>query len=177
MKRKAISTKTRFDVFKRDGFKCVYCGATPLAELLHVDHIIAVADGGQNDIDNLCTSCAPCNLGKGARSLADIPQSLADKAKNIAEQEAQIAGYQAIIGSRRERLDRETWVVVNVIEPGCESFNRGEFQSIRKFVEKLGVDETIDSMETAMARGFNHARTMKYFYGCCWTKVREAQNA
>lgn len=24
--RKNISTKTRFEVFKRDGFKCQYCG-------------------------------------------------------------------------------------------------------------------------------------------------------
>lgn len=176
-KRKQISKKTRFEVFKRDGFKCVYCGATPSSELLHVDHVIAVAAGGESEMDNYCTSCVPCNLGKGARSLTDIPQSLADKAKNVAEQEAQIVGYQAILGSRRERLESETWKVVWVLEPSAASFNRGDFQSIKKFVEKLGVDETIDSMEAAIARDFNRSRTMKYFYGVCWGKIREAQNA
>lgn len=44
--RKAISKKTRFDVFKRDGFTCQYCGAHPPEVVLHIDHIIAVAEGG-----------------------------------------------------------------------------------------------------------------------------------
>lgn len=48
MKRKAISTRTRFEVFKRDGFRCMYCGRTPPTVLLHVDHIIAVSNGGSN---------------------------------------------------------------------------------------------------------------------------------
>lgn len=43
--RKAISTRTRFEVFKRDGFKCLYCGRTPPSVLLHVDHIIPVCSG------------------------------------------------------------------------------------------------------------------------------------
>ena len=61
--RKAISTRTRFEVFKRDGFKCLYCGRTPPAVLLHVDHIIPVCGGGDNSRDNLATSCDKCNLG------------------------------------------------------------------------------------------------------------------
>lgn len=32
MARKSISKKLRFDVFKRDGFKCQYCGAHLLAQ-------------------------------------------------------------------------------------------------------------------------------------------------
>lgn len=35
-KRKSISKKVRFEVFKRDGFSCQYCGATPPGALLHV---------------------------------------------------------------------------------------------------------------------------------------------
>ncbi len=51
--REAISKKRRFDVFKRDGFACQYCGATPPGVLLHVDHINPVALGGKSGIDNL----------------------------------------------------------------------------------------------------------------------------
>ena len=61
MARKTLSKKLRFDVFKRDGFKCQYCGITPEKEILQVDHIIPVAEGGENDIDNLITSCPNCN--------------------------------------------------------------------------------------------------------------------
>lgn len=46
MARKAISKKTRFEVFKRDRFTCQYCGATPPGVLLHIDHIHPVAEGG-----------------------------------------------------------------------------------------------------------------------------------
>ena len=91
-KRKPISKKTRFEIFKRDGFKCMYCGAHPPAVLLHIDHIKPVADGGKNDIDNLITACEPCNLGKGARLLEVTPKSLEEKAKLIAEQEEQLLG-------------------------------------------------------------------------------------
>ena len=81
MMRQAISKKTRFDVFKRDGFKCAYCGATPSESVvLEVDHIHPVADGGTNEINNLVTACWDCNRGKGPRLLSSVPQSLEEKA-------------------------------------------------------------------------------------------------
>lgn len=50
MSRSSISKKTRFDVFKRDGFCCSYCAAHPSESvLLEIDHIKPVADGGAND--------------------------------------------------------------------------------------------------------------------------------
>ena len=68
-KRRTISTRTRFEVFKRDGFRCIYCGATPMGTPLHVDHVIPVAEGGSNKPENLATACAQCNGGKAAVSL------------------------------------------------------------------------------------------------------------
>ena len=38
-KRKGISKKTRFDVFKRDSFTCQYCGKSAPDVVLQVDHI------------------------------------------------------------------------------------------------------------------------------------------
>ena len=69
--RKSISPKLRFEVFKRDSFRCQYCGRSAPQVLLHVDHIEPVAEGGTNDITNLVTACSDCNLGKGARRLSD----------------------------------------------------------------------------------------------------------
>lgn len=37
--RKPISKTLRFEVFKRDSFKCQYCGAEAPNVLLHIDHI------------------------------------------------------------------------------------------------------------------------------------------
>lgn len=63
--RKHISTRTRFEVLKRDGFTCQYCGRKAPNVELHVDHVQAVVRGGKNDMDNLTSACADCNLGKG----------------------------------------------------------------------------------------------------------------
>lgn len=71
MARKAISKKLRFEVFKRDAFKCQYCSKCSPDVVLHVDHIQPVADGGTNDLVNLVTACVDCNMGKGARLLSD----------------------------------------------------------------------------------------------------------
>lgn len=61
------SVKLRFDVFKRDNFKCCICGASPAKDInveLHIDHIIPWSKGGETEIDNLQTLCSRCNLGK-----------------------------------------------------------------------------------------------------------------
>ncbi len=65
-KRRALSPKLRFTVFARDGWRCVYCGNAAADSTLHVDHRIAVANGGTDALDNLATACEECNLGKGA---------------------------------------------------------------------------------------------------------------
>ncbi len=65
-KRKAIPKSVRFEVFKRDNFTCQYCGRKAPDVVLEVDHINPVANGGENDILNLVTSCRDCNSGKGA---------------------------------------------------------------------------------------------------------------
>ena len=57
--------KTRFEVFKRDGFKCVYCGRDVSDGVkLVADHIYPRAKGGLYTMDNLVTACEDCNLGK-----------------------------------------------------------------------------------------------------------------
>jgi hypothetical protein len=70
-KRKAMSQKLRFEVFKRDSFKCQYCGESAPEVILHVDHIKPVVEGGKNELTNLITACVNCNLGKGKRTLED----------------------------------------------------------------------------------------------------------
>lgn len=68
-KRKTISKKLRFEVFKRDNFTCQYCGRMAPDVVLEIDHINPVANNGTNDIINLITSCKDCNRGKGAKVL------------------------------------------------------------------------------------------------------------
>lgn len=69
--RKTISKKLRFEVFKRDSFTCQYCGRMAPDVVLEVDHINPVANGGENEIMNLITSCFDCNRGNGKKTLSD----------------------------------------------------------------------------------------------------------
>lgn len=69
MKRKSTGKRLRFEIFKRDGFRCVYCGSTPVQSVLRVDHVVPVADGGPTENANLVTACHDCNAGKGATPL------------------------------------------------------------------------------------------------------------
>ena len=62
----AVSKTTRFQVLKRDGHACQYCGAKAPDAKLTVDHVIPVALGGSDKPDNLVAACRDCNAGKGA---------------------------------------------------------------------------------------------------------------
>jgi hypothetical protein len=62
----AVSRSLRFQVLRRDGYRCHYCGATAKDAKLTVDHVTATALGGTDTADNLVTACEPCNGGKSA---------------------------------------------------------------------------------------------------------------
>lgn len=172
--RRSISKKLRFEVFKRDGFVCQYCGSHPPDVILHVDHIHPVKDGGSNDINNLVTACESCNLGKGARSLTSIPESLKDAAKRIQESEDQIVGYQAVIMAQKIRIDNEAWTIVDVMYPGKDTFNKTDFRSIKNFIVKLGFLEVYDAADIAASKGFDsHKRMFSYFCGVCIQKLKD----
>ena len=93
MARKSISRKLRFEVFKRDGFTCQYCGRSAPNVVLEVDHIKPVAKGGGNELLNLVTSCFECNRGKGKRELNDdsIVKTQQEQLKELNEKRNQIA--------------------------------------------------------------------------------------
>ena len=65
--RKAINNSIKYDIMKRDNFKCQYCGKSPAIDsnvILEIDHILPVSKGGTNEIENLKTICKDCNIGK-----------------------------------------------------------------------------------------------------------------
>ena len=65
VERSKMSDALRYEVLKRDGFRCTICGKTANDGVkLHVDHIFPVSKGGKTEVDNLRTLCERCNLGK-----------------------------------------------------------------------------------------------------------------
>lgn len=85
-KRKKISYTLRQIIFARDRWTCQYCNKLPsnykieIREFrpflipvdefnkdFEIDHINAVSNGGDNNINNLATSCYKCNHNKSNR--------------------------------------------------------------------------------------------------------------
>ena len=71
----------RKNIYKRDNYKCAYCGFTFLTNTLSLDHIDPVCQGGQNTWLNLITSCRTCNNKKAGRTPNQAKMKLLFQAK------------------------------------------------------------------------------------------------
>lgn len=153
MKRKSLSKKIRFEVFKRDKFTCVYCGRKAPDVILEVDHIKPVAKGGDNSIANLVTSCIDCNRGK-----RDIPLSVNE---TLEKQRIQLE----LLQEKREQLEMlfewkksldeldeyESDLFIQYIEDKIQPYTlKKHFKvEILKLFEKYKQDEILDAINIA----------------------------
>lgn len=67
----AVSKRLRFEILRRDGFRCYYCGTrgNETTNGLTIDHVTPTALGGSDLPSNLVSACSDCNAGKSATSL------------------------------------------------------------------------------------------------------------
>ena len=175
---RSISKKIRFEVFKRDGFVCQYCGAHPPNVVLEVDHIISVRDRGTDDENNLVTACFNCNRGKGAEPLSSVPKNLAEKGADIQEREEQLRGYREIMQGRLDRIEDDMWGVAEELVPDSskEGMHRSWLRSIKTFNERLPLHEVMDAAELARARvPYSDRRRFLYFCKVCWNKITDSE--
>lgn len=153
MTRKAIGKSLRFEVFKRDAFKCQYCGAEAPAVVLHVDHIKAVANGGTNDLTNLITSCMPCNLGKSDVALDDHV-AVAKARVQMDELQERREQLELMMQWREGLRDIQTDVVTRIADywhqhaPGysCNAVGRSKLKNL---LQRYSIEEICDGMDTA----------------------------
>lgn len=197
MARKSTGKRQRFEIFKRDGFRCAYCGRSPPDVLLQVDHIVPVAGGGDNDDANLVTACADCNAGKSDNPLTSVAPPLADQAAVQLERAEQVRAYAEAMIEAREAKD-ETLEVMKEIWfrpwplPGRQWLMPKEREvSLRQFMGLLTIAEifeAIDIAHRAVSRGrvkaeavhdaelgtwsLHDADAFRYFCGVCWKTIK-----
>lgn len=58
---------TRRNVYRRDGYRCAYCGKRPRQDHLTIDHVVPRSRGGPHTWDNCVTACLGCNARKADR--------------------------------------------------------------------------------------------------------------
>lgn len=187
----SISTRTRFEVFKRDRFVCAYCGRTPPEALLHVDHIHPVALGGTDDLANLITACSTCNLGKSSIPLDEerVPAVGRAAVDDLAERIEQAKAYLEFTASLRSLVDQQYQMVVDHWATRFGATTKEESdgtywvlrygvwpreQSVRTILRKLPLEQVLEAVDIAADwSGRSNDQTCRYFYGVCWKRIRE----
>ena len=170
-----VSKKIRFEVFKRDGFKCKYCGRTPPEVTLEVDHLNPKSKGGADDINNLITSCFDCNRGKSHIPLQTIPNSLNENLDILKEKELQLKEYNKIISKIKHREIRDIEKVNEIFVsffPSQTLSDEFKERSLKLFLKKLPRNEVGDAMHSACSYLKNPDDAVKYFCGICWRKIK-----
>lgn len=150
--RKALSKKTRFEVFKRDKFTCQYCGSKAPDVILHADHIHPVAEGGSNDVLNLVTACEGCNSGKGARLLDDT--SVVERQRAQLEALEERREQLKMMLDWRDELERVKTDTVQLIADRIEGRgalppNENGKSDIRKWLKRFSFDEVLSAVDEA----------------------------
>ena len=56
------------ELFRRDGYMCMYCGTAHADGDLTRDHIIPISRGGRDVWSNVVSACRSCNTRKGSRT-------------------------------------------------------------------------------------------------------------
>jgi len=174
----SISRKIRFEVFKRDLFTCQYCGRKPPDVILEADHITPKSKDGDDDINNLVTSCFDCNRGKGKNSLDVIPTSIYENLETIKEKQEQLGEYNKILKKLKTRETKNINKIDKIYNSYftqytlAEIFKRG---TLRNFTKMLPMVEIEDAMEIACSKFRNEetgsSQAIKYFCGICWNKI------
>lgn len=153
--RRAIPKRTRFEVFKRDGFKCQYCGASAPDVLLEIDHIVPVAKCGDSGLLNLITACEGCNAGKSAVPLSDTAavkkqvrqlQALAERREQMAMLVEWRDGLQSL---EEEKVALLVARVNERLRPFEESLNDFGTSRVRSWLKKYGLDSCLHGIASA----------------------------
>ena len=176
--RKPIPKRTRFEIFKRDSFKCQYCGKAAPEVILEIDHVVPVAHGGTNDITNLVTACRECNNGKGARELSDDTIIKRQKAQldeiNERREQAEMLtewkkALQEVVAGQIDAIDS---YLVSVTGDGMTEEGK---RNMRMLIRRFGFQEVYTSVEIAFEKYYHDtAKTCEYAFnkigGICYNR-------
>lgn len=72
---------SRINVYRRDGFRCQYCGEEFGVDELTFDHVLPCSRGGTTTWSNIVTCCGPCNRKKGDRTPEEADMELLSNPK------------------------------------------------------------------------------------------------
>jgi hypothetical protein len=180
----AVSKRLRYEVLKRDGHACRYCGRTAPEVKLTIDHVVPTTLGGSDDPDNLVTACSDCNSGKSSSNPdAPLVANVAEDALRWAQaQRAAAAAMLKDLGRRQEARGqfRAAW---NEWSGGPKKVpiplpSAWEASVDQMLAAGLPLPILTDCITVAMnARNVTADNTFRYCCGVAWKRVRELNDA
>lgn len=155
-KRKSLSKNLRFEVFKRDSFKCQYCGAEAPDVLLVIDHINPVSKGGDNDLTNLITAFKDCNCGKTNRTLDDksVVYKTRKQLEELQERREQLEmmmRWRQVLKDFKEKIVEELCFYWQELAPGY-TVNENGIKNVKSLMRKYSHDEIVEAMDISAER-------------------------
>jgi 5-methylcytosine-specific restriction endonuclease McrA len=67
-RQRGIPPLNNHELFRRDGYMCMYCGGQFRNHQLTRDHVIPMSKGGTDRWSNVVSACRACNTRKGGRT-------------------------------------------------------------------------------------------------------------
>lgn len=180
VKRKPLSKKLRFEVFKRDLFTCQYCGRKAPDVVLHVDHIKPVSKGGKNELMNMVTSCLECNLGKGAKTLSD--QSTVERQRRQAEMLAQRREQIEMLRDWQIEMLAQENLEIDAVDALVNKLTNNEWSlseygrnNVRTLLKKYGMLFVMESLQAGyVSYGCDMGKTLNKLSGICYCRSNPA---
>lgn len=169
-----ISKGLRFQIMRRDGYACTYCGARPPDAVLVIDHVMPVALGGSDDPTNLTTACRDCNGGKAATP-ADT--AVVDQ---VAESNREFRRIMADLADEADADDDVAWFLAEwkgdsdeLLIPLPDGWQR----SVRIWLERgLSKEDVQFVMNRAMGNVMvAHEDVFRYMAGVLWNTLTERE--
>ncbi len=174
-KRKSLTKKIRFEVFKRDNFICQYCGKTPPNITLEIDHLIPISKGGDNDINNLIISCFDCNRGKSNIELKTIPNSIKDNYDILKEKQLQLKEYQKLIRQVNKAIEKDINIISEAYTEWFPNYILSEKfkkSTVKMFLQKIPSNYVLDAMHNSCSKINDKDNSIRYFCGICWSIIK-----
>jgi hypothetical protein len=182
---RSISRRLRYEILKRDGHRCRYCGAAAPDVPLTIDHVIPVALGGDDLPNNLATACRDCNSGKSSVHPSDEQVDQVDALAELFRD-----AFRRATDADREISEKEFYAADEMVCQFAQEWTSmaretnkhhqlpAEARGSLIRLYRAGLNETdlfraayeMFYMTPKAVNGFN------YFCGICWNMIRKRTN-
>jgi hypothetical protein len=145
----------RFEVFKRDSFRCQYCGRSAPDVVLEVDHIVPKSKGGTDDMLNLITSCFDCNRGKSDKTLDDetVLKKQMAQMEELNERRIQIEMLAEWYKELQELDERQVDIINDLWKRETNTdLDLHQRDEIKKLIKRYGLELLLKSVPIALEK-------------------------